>query len=247
MLQQGKDMKQEGSEMRIKGMKSINRSTELLFLIAIASSMLLAGCQSGEVVAEAGGEAVAEADESQQSGWFSFAYEEKATISRGEAITVRLSHGLSSARNHSGDRFQATVDETITLDGKTVVPEGAEVQGTLTRVEDSGRVEGRAEMTLELEEVSLNGTTYSLKAEPLHFQAEATIKEDAKKIGIGTAVGATIGAIAGGGSGAVKGAAIGAGAGTGVVLVTKGKAVELGSEARLVFTLAEAVELPIQK
>ncbi len=58
-------------------------------------------------------------------------------------------------------------------------------------------------------------------------KGEGSKKRDAATIGAGAGIGAVIGAIAGGGKGAAIGAGGGAAAGTGLVLLTRGKDVEL--------------------
>jgi len=167
------------------------------------------------------------------------------TVPEGTAIPVRLSQGLSTEKNNSGDSFEATLDGPLVIGGKIVAPSGSRAGGKLTSVVDSGRVEGRARMTMVLNEIEINGKTYSLDTAPRSFQAESTKKRDVGVIAGTAAVGAAIGAIAGGGKGAAIGAGVGGGAGTGAVLATKGKSVEFGPEARVRFTLSGPVQLPV--
>jgi hypothetical protein len=68
-------------------------------------------------------------------------------------------------------------------------------------------------------------------------------RQTATRVGVGAAIGATIGAIAGGGGGAARGAAAGAGAGTAIQVLTKGEKVQIPSEARLTFTLQNALTI----
>jgi len=160
------------------------------------------------------------------------------------AIVIRLNEGISSAKNTAGQTFQAHLSRAIERDGKVLAPEAAPVTGRLVRVKESGRVKGRAEMTLTLTRLSIGGSNYVLETNPITIQAEGSEKKDTGVIAGTSAVGAIIGAIAGGGKGAAIGAAAGATAGTGAVLYTKGKEVEFGPEARFTFHLKKPLELP---
>jgi hypothetical protein len=170
-----------------------------------------------------------------------------ATLKSGTEFSVRLAESISSKRNQDGDSFEAVLDQDLVVDGKLVAPEGAKVVGRLTNVKRSGKVEGRATMSLALTELVIGEERFPIRTNRLDFEAKGTGKEDAKKIGIATGIGAAIGAIAGGGKGAAIGGAIGAGAGTGAVLATSGDEVEFGVEQLFNFRLTRDVELPVRR
>lgn len=114
------------------------------------------------------------------------------------------------------------------MGGKTVVPSGAKVHGVLRDVQASGRVQGRARMSLAYATiVDERGKSHPLSALPLTLQAASATGDDVEKIAAGTVLGAIIGGIAGGGKGAAIGAGAGAGAGTILMLATKGDDLEL--------------------
>ncbi len=150
---------------------------------------------------------------------------------------------ISSADNKTGDRFKATLDRDIEVDGKVVAPRGSVVTGKLIEVKQPGRVEGRAALSMALTNITIGNTTYEIKTNTLAFEAEKSTKEDATKIGIGAGIGAVIGAIAGGGKGAAIGAAVGGGAGTATVLATKGKDVKFPVEERFSFVLGNSLQI----
>ena len=169
------------------------------------------------------------------------------TVPNGTVIPVRLESGLSTSKNDTGDGFTATLDGPLVIGGKTVAPAGSRAEGVLTEVVDSGRVKGRARMVMVLREIEINGKTYELETTPRFFEADSTRKRDAGMIAGGAALGAAIGAIAGGGKGAAIGAGVGGGSGTGVVLATKGKAVEFAPETRIRFMLKDPMQLPVMR
>jgi len=153
---------------------------------------------------------------------------------------------LNSGVNQTGDTFRAAIDQDLIVGSNTVVPRGSIVEGQVTFVEKSGRVKGRAAMSIQLISLEAGGNSYGIETEVLSFEAEATKKKDATKVGIGAGLGAVIGAIAGGGKGAAIGAAAGAGAGTATVLATKGDELAFEPEHPLDFTLSRDVEIRIQ-
>jgi hypothetical protein len=168
-----------------------------------------------------------------------------ATIPSGTSIQVRLQDPLDSAVNATGDTFRAIVDKDIEVNGNVVAPRGSVVEGKLTNVKRSGRVEGRASMSLQLVDLKIDQQSYALQTEVLAFEAESSKKSDATKVGIGAGLGAVIGAIAGGGKGAAIGAAVGGGAGGATVLATRGKEVKFDAEQKLSFTLSKDVSVKL--
>jgi len=165
-------------------------------------------------------------------------------VPKGSDLVVRLNETVSTDSNHTGDEFTASLAQDLKQGDRLLAPAGTEVKGTLTKVEQSGRVKGRAEMRLRLKKLVLEGEQYDLDTHSLTIRASDSKDKDAAVIAGSAAIGAVIGAITGGGKGAAIGATVGGGAGTGYVLTTKGKEVTLPSETRVSFTLTEALELP---
>ena len=152
-------------------------------------------------------------------------------------IQVRLQDALDTAVNESGDTFRTILDKDIVVDGRVVAPRGSVLDGKLSNVARSGRVEGRATMSLQLTSLTVGNQTYPLQTETLSFEADSTKKKDATKVGVGAGIGAVIGAIAGGGKGAAIGAAVGGGAGGATVVATRGKEVKFDAEQAFSFVL----------
>jgi hypothetical protein len=159
---------------------------------------------------------------------------ETLVIPAGTNVVASLETRLTTDTNHAGDVFLARTTDPIIVDGKTVVPAGALVHGVLRDVQASGRIKGRAQMTLAFEQIEDSaGKAYDISAQPLTLQAASETSNDVGKIAAGGVLGAIIGGIAGGGKGAVIGAGAGATAGTVLVLATKGDEVELDQGQRL--------------
>ncbi|MBO0723549.1 MAG: hypothetical protein J2P41_22180 [Blastocatellia bacterium] len=145
-------------------------------------------------------------------------------------MTAVLTTPLSTREDSATNRFSLEVRSPDEY-------RGAIIDGIVSHIESSGRVSGRAELTLNFDRIRLrDGSTSDFRGDiervrtpdgkEIKLENEGTIKEGgsqttrtATRSGIGAALGAIIGAVAGGGSGAAIGAAVGAGAGAGTVLI----------------------------
>ena len=168
-----------------------------------------------------------------------------AVVPAGTFLEVRLTEYLSTKTNQAGETFETQLEEDLLVGGQLLSPEGSRVIGRLIHVKKSGKVEGLAQMEMDLQKIFVGDQEYPLKSNSLNFEAAATKTEDAKKVGIGAGIGALVGAIAGGKKGAAVGTAVGAGAGTGAVLATSGEEVEFKIEHLFLFTLERDVEMKV--
>lgn len=166
------------------------------------------------------------------------------TVPAGTLIPVRLRDALSTERQSTHDAFFATLDAPLIVEGLVIAERGALVRGRVIEAVGSGRVKGRAALTLQLDELSTSdGQKVEIRTDSFRHEAESGVKSDVAKAGVAAGIGAAIGAIAGGGKGAAIGAAIGGAAGAGGAMATRGKAAELPSETRLTFRLSEPITL----
>jgi hypothetical protein len=161
----------------------------------------------------------------------------------GTNITVRLIDGVDSEVNRVGQTFAASIDEPVMLNGETVIPRGADVTLKLVDAKESGKLAGRAELTLDLVSVRVDGRMVDINTQTVSRESGSRGERTAKVAGGTAAVGAIIGAIAGGGKGAAIGAGAGAAAGAGAEVVTKGQRVKIPSETRLTFVTDTPVNL----
>jgi len=166
------------------------------------------------------------------------------TIPAGTLISVRTIDDIDSTKNHPGDRFQASLEEPVVVDGNVVVAKNADVYGRLTESKKSGTFTGKSELQLELTGIVVNGQTLPLVTGEYELTGKSRGASTAKRTIGGAAVGGIIGAIAGGGKGAGIGAAVGGGAGAGSEIITKGDQVKVPTETLLDFTLEQDVTIP---
>lgn len=164
-------------------------------------------------------------------------------VPAGTEITIRMIDDVDSERDRVGQTFRASLDDPIMMNGDVLVPRGADVVAKLVNDQQSGKIQGRTVLTLDLVSITVNGKVVDINTQEVEQASGSRTARSGKVIGGATALGAIVGAIAGGGKGAAIGAVSGAGAGTAVQVLTKGQRVKIPTETRLTFTLQQAVRL----
>jgi len=147
------------------------------------------------------------------------------TLPAGTALKVKLDKTLTSFASKSGDAFSGRITEAVMLDGKTVVPIGATVQGRVTKVNEPRRIAGKPTIGILPQALIMpNGDRFTLDAtlvdtnrrqgtdvnEEGQFKGPGHDGRDLAEVGLGTGTGMMIGGLAGGGKGLLIGGTIGA-------------------------------------
>jgi hypothetical protein len=158
-------------------------------------------------------------------------------------LVVRMIDGVDSERNTVGQTFAAGLDEPVLIDGKAVIPRGADVVVKLVDDKESGKLAGRTSLTMDLVSVKVNGRMVDINTQTVTEESSSRGPRTAKTAGGGAALGALIGAVAGHGKGAAIGAGAGAAAGAGAEILTKGQRVRIPSETRLTFVVENPVRI----
>jgi YMGG-like Gly-zipper len=141
---------------------------------------------------------------------------------------VTLSTELSTENSNVGDRVVGRVAQELTHQGRIVVPQGSQVQGTVTRVDDADRGQ-KTKSYLEIDFDTLlltDGRQYPLDAGLSQYQArfEGDDDDTLKGAAIGAGAGAILGQVLGGDTEAtVLGAVIGGAAGAVIESQTTGQ------------------------
>lgn len=164
-------------------------------------------------------------------------------VPAGTPIVVRMVDEVNSERDNLGQTYRASVDQPVIVNGQTVIPRGSDTIATLINARQSGKIEGRTVLTLDLKTITINGRNYDIVTTGLSQASGSRGERSAKVIGGTAAVGAIIGAIAGGGKGAAIGAGSGAAVGTAAEVATSGQKVRIPAETRLTFTLQNPIDL----
>jgi BON domain len=169
---------------------------------------------------------------------------EPIVVPEGTVLTVVTGQALSSKTSTTGQTFIATLAQPVGAGGKTALPKGATVSGTVVTAKAKGKIKGEGQLDLVLTSISVRGHTYPIKTNLLSSTEKGKGKRTAATTGGGAAGGALIGGIAGGGKGAGIGALVGAGAGLVGGAFTGNKQIELPAESALSFTLTSSLTLP---
>jgi type IV secretion system protein VirB10 len=183
-----------------------------------------------------------------------------AEIPKGAHCLLRMVNSISTRTASEGDYVYMRTATPITSNGQIVVPEGSYVQGVVSNAKRSGRVQGRAELAIRIESLTLPSGKV-IKVTP-HLSSvdsdgtdqkvdkEGTVQQggskgaDAGRIATTAGTGAALGGIV---DRSWRGAGIGAGAGGAVglatVLLGRGREVELKQGTTVDVTFERAIPI----
>ena len=145
-------------------------------------------------------------------------------VPAGTALMVRLDTTLATFSNRVGDPFQAKITQAVVVNGSTVIPVGATVEGRVTKVSEPRRISGKPSIGLlpeavilptgerfyldaTLTDTNIPGTDVSREGQ---FKGTGHDRRDQLEVGGGTAGGMLVGGLIGGGPGVLIGGAVGA-------------------------------------
>jgi type IV secretion system protein VirB10 len=184
-----------------------------------------------------------------------------AEIPKGAHALLKLVNSISSRTAREGDYVYLRTASPIVADGTVIVPVDSYVTGVVTHAKRSGRVTGRAELSIRIETLTLasgkvvkmtptltsvdsEGTDQKVVGKESEIKQGGSKGADAEKIATTGGVGAAIGGLA---DRSWRGAGIGAGAGAGVglatVLLTRGKEVDLHQGATIDVVFDRAIPM----
>jgi hypothetical protein len=158
-------------------------------------------------------------------------------LPNGTEIRVRLEEPLSSKTSRVEERVVATVAEPVTRSGRTAVPAGTEVRGTVSAVERAQRPSKGGRLEVSFDQMLMDGQRLGMDARVVKVEESGV---DKKKAGLGAVIGGVLGAVLDGKSGAVIGAIVGGG---GAVVASSGEEVELPAGTVLTVQLERPMTL----
>jgi hypothetical protein len=154
----------------------------------------------------------------------------------GTEIAIRLERRLSSKTARPEDRVEASVAESVRLEGAVAIPAGTAVLGTVRHVEPAQRPARGGRLELSFDSLVLDdGRRVDIRSRVVSLEED---KVDKSKVGLGAVLGGILGAVLDGGKGALIGVLVGGG---GAVVGTKGDEVELPAGTVLTLRLERAV------
>ena len=229
----------------------MNRRWSIALVSTLALFLGLTGCQKSADQQSASNDAssAASTPDSSSSGGSAAKKAAPRPASRSivvpadTVITVVTDEALSSKTSTSGQRFQATVESPVEIDGKVIIAKGAHATGMVKDAKPAGRFKGGSALELTLISVEAEGKDYEVQTSSPTLTHKGKGKRTAALTGGGAAGGALIGGLAGGGKGALIGGLIGAAAGAGGSAFTGKADVVIPAESGLSFKLVQPLEV----
>jgi hypothetical protein len=178
-------------------------------------------------------------------------------VPAGTALMVKLETTLATFSNKAGDPFQARLTQPVVLDGKTLIPAGAVVEGRVTKVAEPRRISGKPTLGILPEALILpTGERFFLDATLVdtnigggtdvnqegEFKGSGHDRRDQIETGGGTAGGMLIGGLIGGPPGILIGGIVGAGS-TGAHWLSKHRSATLPAGTELTLELNRPLPL----
>lgn len=182
-------------------------------------------------------------------------------IPKGAHVLLRMVNSISSRTANEGDYVYLKTASPIAAGGRILVPADSYVQGVVARARRSGRVAGRAELSIRLETLTLAGgrvvkfnpkvvsvdsdeTGQKVKGHEGEIEQGSTKGQDLQRVAIIAGSGAGIGGMAARDwRGAGIGGSIGAAVGLATVVLGRGKEVDLKQGTSLDVAFDRAITL----
>jgi len=164
-----------------------------------------------------------------------------AHIPSGTPVTVHLQATLSSATAHSGDSFEAVLDEPIVVNGQVLAERGAPVTGRIMEAKAAGLSASAGYLRLTLHSILLRGQSSLAQSSSTFVKGVSPQKRNVALTGSEPGRGTLMGASAPGSPGYPGVSPAGGKNGHG--LTTGMQDVTVGPERRLTFRLTEPIPL----
>ncbi len=98
-------------------------------------------------------------------------------VPAGTALTVTVDQALGSKTSRAGQTFLATLAQPVTVHGKTAIPKGSSVTGTVVTAKQKGKIKGEGELALSLTSITIHGKNHPIQTGTL----DRTVKGKAKR------------------------------------------------------------------
>ena len=171
------------------------------------------------------------------------------TLPIGTEIHAALDDSINSRTDTVGRMITAVVMQNLTgSDGKTIIPAGAPVRFTVTRLSPARSKSAKGRLALKLEGIGVGGAVQKVNAEvrpvPFELRGRGVGTSEAVKVGAGAAGGAVLGRVIGGNTkGAVIGGVVGAAGGAVVASQTATRDVVVKARTPVMFVLTAPLQV----
>jgi hypothetical protein len=178
------------------------------------------------------------------------------SVPEGTPLKVNLQTTISTFSSKVGDPFTGKLMDPVVIDGKTLIPAGATVEGRVTKLSEPRRISGKPTIGILPENLVMpDGQRFMLNAvlvdtnipgtdvnEEGMFKGSGHDRRDQIEVAGGTGAGMLIGGLAGGPAGLLIGGAVGAGA-TGTHWLAQHRSAVLPSGTQLMMELSRPMTM----
>jgi hypothetical protein len=98
----------------------------------------------------------------------------EVTIPPGTTLPLALTSSMASDTSAVEDPVTAELTRAVSIDGRDVLPAGAQLEGIVTEVDDSARVKGRAMIAFRFTSLRTGDEQYEVQTAALSHVAPAT-------------------------------------------------------------------------
>ncbi len=173
---------------------------------------------------------------------------DELTIKSDAVIGIRLDTAISSQTAKVEDKVIARVARDVTVDGRTAILAGTQLEGNVTMVERGGKFKSPGRLAIKFHTVILaDGTRVPMQTEAISRAGESPANAATAKVGAGAVIGAIIGSMLGGRKGAAIGTAAGAAGGTAAVAASDANEAIIPAGAALTVRLTAPVTILVER
>jgi hypothetical protein len=173
---------------------------------------------------------------------------EEYTVKADSVLGISIDQSVSSATAKLEDPVTASVSRDLLVNGRTVLPRGARLEGNVTLVQPGNKFKGRARIGVRFYTLVLaDGSRVPIQTETLYRDGDSATGATAAKVGGGAAAGALLGKIIGGKKGALIGIGVGAAGGTAAVMAGDAKEAVIENGAPLTVRITNPVTITIER
>jgi hypothetical protein len=173
---------------------------------------------------------------------------EDLTVEADSVLGLQVDTAVTTERAKVEDKVNARVTRDVKVGSEIAIPAGSRVEGSVTLVDQGGKVKERARLGIRFHTLVLaDGTRVPISTEALYREGPSPAGESTAKIGGAAVGGAILGAIMGGSKGATIGGAVGAAGGTAAVMASDRNPATLAAGSTVTVRVLSPVTVTVEK
>src|SRR5712692_10323416 len=142
----------------------MNRRFIAISLSAFSLGMLVAGCQKpADQQSAPDANSAPSVSDAAKTAVKKVLEPKPLVVPADTVIAVVLDETISSKTSPPGERFSATVESPVEVEGKVAIPKGARAEGVVRDAKAAGRFKGASVLALELTSVTVNGIAHEIE------------------------------------------------------------------------------------